>query len=193
MSKPLFCILGASGAGKTSLVEKLERDLNMHQIPSYTTRSWRNNKSDNDHIFITEKEFKQLDNVIAYNYYMGNHYGVTLDQINDENNILYVVDQNGLKKLKQNYKGSRKIYSIFIDCSEFDRYTRLFKRYLRIFLTDNANKAFNQTEQRIKADKIEFKDCKKNVDCIIRNNNKDFQKAYHEIKEYILSHGGCNE
>ena len=38
MTKPLFCILGASASGKSTLVKMLENEFKMKQIPSYTTR-----------------------------------------------------------------------------------------------------------------------------------------------------------
>ena len=115
MTKPLFCILGASASGKSTLVKMLENEFKMKQIPSYTTRSPRF-KGEEGHTFVSEKEFKALNDIVAYNYYLGNHYGVTASQIDDDTYNLYVVDQTGLNELRKKYRGNRKIYSIFIDC-----------------------------------------------------------------------------
>ena len=128
MSKPLFCILGASASGKSTLVQKLEEEFTMKQTPSYTTRSPRY-EGEAGHTFVSEKEFKALNDIVAYNYYLGNHYGVTASQIDDDTYNLYVVDQTGLNELHKKYKGNREIYSIFIDCSYINRYKRLFGRY----------------------------------------------------------------
>ena len=64
MSKPLFCILGASASGKSTLVQILEKEFNMKQIPSYTTRPPRF-KGEEGHTFVSEKEFKALLNRLS--------------------------------------------------------------------------------------------------------------------------------
>lgn len=181
MSKPLFCILGASASGKSTLVSKLELSLNMKQIPSYTTRPPRYD-GEAGHTFITPEEFDKLSDVIAYNYYLGNHYGVTAEQIDNELYDLYVVDQTGLNELHKKYKGNRKIYSIFIDCSYINRYKRLFGRYHKMY--KNFVKALEETSKRTEQDEMEFKNCKSSVDYVI-NNDENINTAYENLKNYV--------
>lgn len=181
MSKPLFCILGASASGKSTLVSKLELSLNMKQIPSYTTRPPRYD-GEAGHTFITPEEFDKLSNVIAYNYYLGNHYGVTAEQIDDELYDLYVVDQTGLNELREKYKGNRRIYAIYIDCQPVNRYDRLFDRYFKIH--KNSLIATNKAFERIDKDFSEFKNCNLIADYVI-NNDDDIETAYDELKHYI--------
>lgn len=181
MSKPLFCILGASASGKSTLVQKLEIELNMKQIASYTTRPPRY-EGEAGHTFVTEEEFQSLSDIVAYNYYLDNHYGVTSQQIDDEAHGLYVVDQTGLNELKEKYKGDRKIYSVYIDCLPLNRYDRLFDRYFKMY--QNSLVATNRAMERIKQDEIEFENCNLVVDYVITNND-NIETAYDELKNYI--------
>lgn len=181
MTKPLFCILGASASGKSTLVQMLEKECNMKQIPSYTTRSPRY-EGEAGHTFVSKKEFKALNDIVAYNYYLDNHYGVTSQQIDDEAHDLYVVDQTGLNELKEKYKGDRKIYSVYIDCLPLNRYDRLFDRYVKMY--QNSLVATNRAMERIKQDEIEFKNCNLVVDYVIANND-NIETAYEELKNYI--------
>ena len=181
MNKPLFCILGASASGKSTLVQKLEIELNMKQIASYTTRPPRYD-GEAGHTFVTDEEFQNLNDIVAYNYYLNNHYGVTSQQIDDEAHDLYVVDQTGLNELKEKYKGDRKIYSVYIDCLPINRYDRLFDRYFKMY--QNSLVATNRAMERIKQDEIEFENCNLVVDYVITNND-NIETAYDELKKYI--------
>lgn len=181
MNKPLFCILGASASGKSTLVQKLEIELNMKQIASYTTRPPRYD-GEAGHTFVTEEEFQNLNDIVAYNYYLNNHYGVTSQQIDDEAHDLYVVDQTGLNELKEKYKGDRKIYSVYIDCLPINRYDRLFDRYFKMY--QNSLVATNRAMERIKQDEIEFENCNLVVDYVITNND-NIETAYDKLKNYI--------
>lgn len=181
MNKPLFCILGASASGKSTLVQMLEKEFNMKQIPSYTTRSPRY-EGEAGHTFVTDEEFQNLNDIVAYNYYLNNHYGVTSQQIDDEAHDLYVVDQTGLNELKEKYKGDRKIYSVYIDCLPINRYDRLFDRYFKMY--QNSLVATNRAMERIKQDEIEFENCNLVVDYVITNND-NIETAYDELKNYI--------
>lgn len=181
MNKPLFCILGASASGKSTLVQKLEIELNMKQIASYTTRPPRYD-GEAGHTFVTDEEFQNLNDIVAYNYYLNNHYGVTSQQIDDEAHDLYVVDQTGLNELKEKYKGDRKIYSVYIDCLHINRYDRLFDRYFKMY--QNSLVATNRAMERIKQDEIEFENCNLVVDYVITNND-NIETAYDELKNYI--------
>lgn len=154
----------------------------MKQIPSYTTRSPRY-EGEAGHTFVSEKEFKALNDIVAYNYYLNNHYGVTASQIDDDTYNLYVVDQTGLNELHKKYKGNREIYSIFIDCSYVNRYKRLFGRYHKMY--KNFDKALKETSKRTEQDKIEFKNCKSSVDYII-NNDENISTAYKNLRKYVV-------
>ena len=104
--KNLYCIVGRSGTGKTTLAEELERLYGYKSIESYTTRPQRF-EGETGHIFVSPEEFRALGKMSAYTLYNGHEYGATPAQI-DEND-LYVIDIPGVKSLKQRYQGKKGI------------------------------------------------------------------------------------
>lgn len=169
--KPLYCILGASGSGKSTICSMLQL-FGYEQIPSYTTRSPRY-EGEKGHTFVTDEEFDNLKNVIAYAETTGHKYCVTKEQLENEDYDLYVVDFSGLKYLKKCYDGERRIVSIFIDCDEVFRAERLYDRYSKPELHTNEITSRENVYSRLSHDRVEFKDAKESCDWIVRNNYRD--------------------
>lgn len=183
MKTPLFCILGQSGAGKTSICTSIEQGLNMKQIPSYTTRPPRF-EGERGHTFVTDKEYSKLKNILAENTTTGYKYCVTEEQINGDYD-LYVVDYSGLKMLKDKYKGQRDICSIFIAAPLRERYDRLFTRYLNMY--DENTRACEEALKRIVSDAKEFEGCQAKCRYVVNNLDGEFHRAVDRVKEIILS------
>lgn len=185
--KPLLCVLGASGSGKSTICLELEQKYNLKQIPSYTTRKPRSeNKS--GHIFLTAEELKYIENeLFAYAETTVAEYGVTCKQIDSEEYDLYVVDYTGLKNLLDNYKGKRKIVSVFIECPLSDRYERLNKRYAKQF--DTFKEANQKTLERIVHDAGEFNFAKASCDYVIDNHTGNFANAMMKIINICMENG----
>lgn len=125
MSKVLLVLLGESGSGKTSIAEELSRRYGLSILPSYTTRPKRQ-ATDKDHTYISLGEFMLLKNKVASNFYSGNYYCATEDQI--EMFDVYVCDCEGIKDLKTNYTGEKKILVIGIDVDAKERMNRMMNR-----------------------------------------------------------------
>jgi guanylate kinase len=122
--KTVFLIVGESGCGKDTIVNRLEQ-YGYKQLKSYTTRSKRN-KNEDTHIFITDKEYEQYkDNIVAYTYFNGYHYFSTKDQLYQ--NDLYIIDPDGIRYLKEKVEDIRFVI-IYIKVKEFDRVQRMYKR-----------------------------------------------------------------
>ena len=185
MSKPLFCILGCSASGKTTICNKLEEDHKLKQIPSYTTRSPRYT-GEKGHTFVSEEEFDKLTDIVAYNYYLNNHYGVTAEQIDNEDYDLYVVDFTGLKYLKEKYHGKRKIISIYIDVSLSERYKRLHDRYFKQYVGNMEGYALatDVTLRRIINDVEEFHGAAEYCDYVVENNG-DLDSTVYRVSQII--------
>ena len=148
--KPIILICGASGSGKSTLVEELESHYGFKSIPSYTTRPPRH-KNEQGHTFITDEEFNKLTNIIAYAETTGAKYCVTQDMFDNEDYSLYVIDNSGIKYLKENYKGQRPMYVAYITCPLRQRYERIINR------ADNHSDPVGFALERIEHDAIEFK------------------------------------
>lgn len=126
MNKNVFILLtGPSGSGKTTVANKLYQKYGMTQIYSYTTRLKRD-KNDEEHTFITDKQFDELEDIISYTEYNGFRYGITREQV--DNNDIFVVDVPGIRSFLQNYEGDKRVVIICLESSEFDIKLRLIKR-----------------------------------------------------------------
>lgn len=160
--KPIILLVGASGSGKSTLAEELESHYGFKSIPSYTTRLPRH-ENEKGHTFITDEEFDKLTNIIAYAETTNARYCVTQDMFDNEDYSLYVIDNSGIKYLKENYKGDRPMYVVYITCPLRQRYERIIKR------ADNNPDPIGFALERIEHDAVEFR----NVDYDIKIDNAD--------------------
>ena len=178
--------MGKSGSGKTTIAEYLENKYNLKSVKSYTTRPMRS-KNEKGHIFISNQEFDNLKEIVAYTRFNSYRYCSTAEQI--ESNDLYIIDVDGIKTLKKNYKGNKKIKIIYINCNGFERYQRM-KRRARInkqYFWQSVYTSLKRIINDIKA----FKDCDRHnvhIDFIINNNSDDNISCVSEkIYQYIIS------
>lgn len=125
MNRPLFCIIGKSASGKTTIANMLEEKYMFNQVQSYTTRKPRYN-GETGHVFLTEDEFNNLEDIVSYTLYNGNQYGTTAGLL-DQNDI-FVVDVPGVESLLQKYKTNRPICIIYFDTTVATRIHRMIDR-----------------------------------------------------------------
>jgi guanylate kinase len=127
VNKPLFLFVGRSASGKTTIANMLAEKYGYKQVESYTTRPPRYD-GETGHIFVSEEEFKNLGELAAYTYYNNNHYGTTLEQLNECD--IYVVDIPGVETLLQKLKDdSRPICILYFDASVYNRILRMLDRH----------------------------------------------------------------
>lgn len=138
VTKPgkLFVISGASGAGKTTLAAKLIQKIAcafpIERVITYTTRLPRPDEiNGRDYIFISEDEFKQLDNrqfFLESSRFNGGIYGspITLiDKLNCGISLLIVTDLNGIRSLKKRFPNC---VTLWIAADQSELRTRLEER-----------------------------------------------------------------
>ena len=102
MSYNIYLIVGKSGTGKTTMVNRLQ---NLGpQVQSYTTRPKRS-EDETGHIFVTDEEFDKLQNICAYTEYNGYRYAATQEQVDDA--TFYVIDPEGVWYFVDHYKGEK--------------------------------------------------------------------------------------
>lgn len=129
MGKLLFCIVGKSGSGKSTIANKLVDEYDMTQVESYTTRPPRKNEL-KGHIFIDDFKtysFKE-DEIVAYGIYGGYKYFATKEQLNACD--IYVVDKQGIDSMQKLYVGDdaeRTPVIIYLKASFFVRLKRVIK------------------------------------------------------------------
>lgn len=123
--KNIYLIVAPSGAGKTTIANILEKQYSLKSIQSYTTRPMRF-KGETGHTFVTDKEFDDLKNIVAYTKFAGYRYCATAQQVGE--NDLYVIDPKGVEYFKTHYTGSKNIKVIFINSGVSARYERMAAR-----------------------------------------------------------------
>nr|DAH27679.1 MAG TPA: Guanylate kinase [Caudoviricetes sp.] len=111
----IFLVVGRSGSGKTTIVNKLCDEHGYTAIESYTTRPPRT-ENERGHVFITEDEFPQPEEWVGYTEYNGYRYCATQDQV--EKADFYVIDPAGVGYFMQKYHGDKTPVVIGIYASE---------------------------------------------------------------------------
>lgn len=169
----IYCFVGPSGSGKSAIVDSLAKEYGFVVVQSYTERP-RRTLLESGHVFITSQEFDHLRDLVAYTLYNGYRYGVPSNMI--DNSDLYVIDPEGVKYLKEKYKGKKGIFVIGVDCNE-----ELCKRRMLQRGDGEAN-----ANSRLEYDKEAFKELYEICDVVIPNTD-DLMTVVDKIYSVICS------
>lgn len=182
--KRLFCIMGRTCAGKTSLAKAVAELFNMKVVKSYTTRPMREgeNEHTSDHIFVSDDEVKLFQGKIAaYTEINDYKYFVTKDMI--MNSDIYVIDPDGYKMLTEYVKRKElkiELIPIYIDVDVADQESRYRAR-------GNTREQF---WERYKSEAEQFSKFEKEMDTynvqVIKNICFDF--TVKRLEDYIYKH-----
>jgi guanylate kinase len=180
----LFVISAPSGAGKTTLCQKLLRKMpDVKLSVSYTTREPRNGEvNDVDYTFITRDKFKKMIDMGEFAEWAtvhGNLYGTSIKRIKELNNkgydIILDIDIHGAIQLRKSYEGALYIFVLPPSMEALEK--RLVNRK-----TDSDEIIRNRLDIA-KAEMSHYE----NYDYIIINDSID--KAYKELESIVLSAG----
>lgn len=128
--------------------------------------------SDKDnHIFITEEQYHALPNKVATTFFNGNYYCATAEQV--DNADFYIVDVEGVRTIKENYKGDKQLKVIGLTIDDKTRKERMKRR-------GDSTQAI---KSRITNDREMFKEFYSCLDTVFVNS--DLDKCVEDIKEYI--------
>ncbi len=144
MKKYAIVIAGPSGAGKTTVADKLIEELGTLEMSrSATTREKRGDGKDNEYIYLQKHEFlTSIENgdVLEYTEYSGNYYGTRkceLERIWEMGkNPILVLDYVGAKSLKERLECP--VYAIYVYTSLAEAQRRLCERDERSGSTEKS-------------------------------------------------------
>ena len=120
----IITLTGKTSTGKDSAAKYIEEEYGIHPIVSYTTRDIRVGEEDGrEHYFISDEEMDKLekrDDILAWTQFdkTGIRYCASTKDLDDDGIYTYIIDPNGIKWLKENYKGNAEIISLYFDLSE---------------------------------------------------------------------------
>jgi guanylate kinase len=152
MSDTLYLFVGKSASGKTTVANFIEKKHGFKQVNSYTTRPSRY-EGEIGHIFLSDEDFDELGEMVAYTEYNGFRYGTTAEQL-DQCQI-YVVDVPGVETLLQRYQTDRPITIIYFDTTVHTRINRMIDRgdsdmaIVSRLLQDEKDDWFKQLDQLV--------------------------------------------
>lgn len=105
MSKKLFCIIGQTCSGKSTIVKNVANKLGLRILKSYTTRPMRQGETleNSDHTFIQPEDVNQYKNdMVAYTERVDYCSFATTQQLFD--NDFYIINPSGFCDLVESTK-----------------------------------------------------------------------------------------
>ena len=120
----IYILVGGSGAGKTSLGEKL-RENGTNKIVSHTTRKMRVGEVDGkDYYFVSRDEFMAVEK-LEYEEYANNYYGISLEEFNKWSNssedVYVVMEIKGARNVRNLMPDSTRIVYIGVELEEMKK------------------------------------------------------------------------
>lgn len=124
----VLCLMGKTASGKDTLANKLCERVGLRKVVSYTTRPRRTNEGDT-HIFISEEEYRSLENSgqIATFTQIGQYkYCCTIDQLYESD--VYVIDPVGVQNLRKLNLPNIRIITVYVNTPDDLRKDRALSR-----------------------------------------------------------------
>lgn len=180
MKVRMIIIAAPSGAGKSSFVERITREIpRLRDTVTYTTRPMRPTESEgNPYHFVTPERFKELRDqgfFVEWAVVHNNLYGTPMHQLEDawarDEVIIMDIDVQGAATFKRKFPDA---VSIFILPPSIDELRR------RVIARDGAS-AYD-LETRMKNAELEIS---RAGEFDYRIVNDDFDKSYQEFKKII--------
>lgn len=179
----LYIISAPSGAGKTSLVKQLVKDLKQLIVSvSHTTRKIREGEQqDRDYFFSTTEEFKQmiadnafLEHAQVFDHFYGTAKKSVEDTLKNGLDVILEIDWQGAQQVRKMMPDS---LSIFILPPSIE----ILQQRL-----EGRGQDSEEIIQRRMRDAVEEMSHYNEFDYLVVND--DFQQASDEIKSIVLSH-----
>lgn len=125
MKPIIIAIVGPSGSGKTTLSKYLQQRFDIPAILSTTTRPRRDTEVEGeDYFFVRSTRKYKRSEMLTYTRFGKYEYFSLRSQLPDEGYCTYVVDERGVKVLKQAAGEEFGVFAVHVAC----RREKLFER-----------------------------------------------------------------
>lgn len=114
MKPTIIAIVGASGSGKTHLSNLLQNELNVFQIISHTTRPKRVTERHGVDYYFVRKYYVDASSLLVKTIFGDHSYYAFKDQVPPQGFCSCVVDENGAKTLKSQYRDKYNVVAIYV-------------------------------------------------------------------------------
>ena len=182
----IITLTGKTSTGKDSAAKYIEEEYGIHPIVSYTTRDIRVGEEDGrEHYFISDKEMDKLekrDDILAWTQFdkTGIRYCASTKDLDDDGIYTYIIDPNGIKWLREHYKGNAETISLYFDLSE----TAIMRRAL---IRGDIREVI---EERLDSEREQFNAFKESgkYDALI-DSSKNIDDVHKQLRWYLAING----
>lgn len=169
MLNGLYCLIGKSGTGKSTVMQALHDAYEYTIAQSYTDRPQRT-PDEQGHVFLSPAEFDTLSGLILPRSSQDGRYGMTEEML--DKSELIVLDYLGTQELLQSYT-KRPVHVIGLHADTHTRIVRI----------DERGNTFQERRKRLSADEHEFYSMNDLCDIVVPN--RDLHQTVGIIKNFI--------
>ena len=169
MLNALYCLIGKSGTGKSTVMQALHDTFGYAIAQSYTDRPKRT-QDEQGHIFLSSSEFDALGDLILPRNSQDGRYGMT-EEILDKSDLI-VLDYLGTEELLKTYT-KRPVHVIGLHADMHARIVRI----------DGRGSTFQERRKRMATDEHDFYFMDDVCEIVVTN--KDLQQTVSIIKNFI--------
>lgn len=169
MLNGLYCLIGKSGTGKSTVMQALHDTYGYTIAQSYTDRPKRT-PDEQGHVFVSPSEFDSLGDLILPRVSQDGRYGMTETML--DNSELIILDYQGTKELLETYT-KRPVHVIGLHADMHSRIVRI----------DGRGNTFQERRKRLNSDEKDFYFMEDICEIIVTN--KDLQRTVDTIKNFI--------